>query len=215
MSITQKQVTYTASNSYETLNTLNEDTKNIWIVLHGIGYLSRYFIRHFDILPSKENYIIAPQAPSKYYLNNKYRRVGASWLTKENTDSEIENTLNYLDQVYLQEKITPNHNVIIFGFSQGVSVASRWVGLRKIPCQHLVLYAGGIPEKLTKKHFKYLMDKEAKVTCIVGDKDEYISEANRKKGTTKIDSIFNGRAKQILFDGGHEIKQEIISSLLD
>lgn len=215
MSLTQKQVTYTASNSYQTLNTFTKDTKNIWIVLHGLGYLSRYFIRHFDMLLPKENYIIAPQAPSKYYLNNKYRRVGASWLTKENTNTEIENTLNYLDQVYQQEKITSNHNVIILGFSQGVSIASRWVGLRKVPCQHLVLYAGGIPNELNKEHFLPLINEDVKITCIVGDKDEYINESARILGAKRIDTLFNKKAKQIVFDGTHEIKKEIILALLN
>ena len=91
MSKKSKQVTYQSINTYETLNDLTLKTKNIWIVLHGIGYLSRYFIDFFDGLPKEENYIIAPQAPSKYYLKNEYRYVGASWLTKENTVVETKN----------------------------------------------------------------------------------------------------------------------------
>ncbi|WP_291868541.1 esterase [Maribacter sp.] len=216
MSLTKKQVTYTATSSYQTLNSITTKTKNIWIVLHGIGYLSRYFIRYFDSLPADKNYIIAPQAPSKYYLKDNYKRVGASWLTKEDTDTEIHNTLNYLDQVYQQENIsTKKHNVIVFGYSQGVSIASRWSALCKIPCNHLVLYSGSIPNELEQEHFQYLLDQNAKITCIIGNKDEYISEDNRKKGADRIAVIFNGRAKQILFDGGHEIKKELISALLE
>ena len=100
----EKQVTYQTTNSYTTLNTLTDKTKNVWIVFHGIGYLSKYFLKYFDELPSEENYIIAPQAPSKYYLNDQYRHVGASWLTKENTANETQNVLNYLDTVFSSEK---------------------------------------------------------------------------------------------------------------
>ncbi len=67
---------FQTTNPYGTLNAPNPKTKNVWVVFHGIGYLSRYFLRYFDGLPSEENYIIAPQAPSKYYLNNEYRHVG-------------------------------------------------------------------------------------------------------------------------------------------
>ena len=62
----EKQVTYQTTNTYETLNTLSAKTKNIWIVLHGIGFLSKFFIKYFDELNAEENYVIAPQAPSKY-----------------------------------------------------------------------------------------------------------------------------------------------------
>ncbi|WP_298503330.1 esterase [uncultured Maribacter sp.] len=215
MSTAKKQATYTTTNSYETLNTITPNTKNIWIVLHGIGYLSRYFIRYFETLPTDKNYIIAPQAPSKYYLKDNYKRVGASWLTKEDTNIEIQNTLNYLDQIYQQEGISSKHNIIIFGYSQGVSIASRWVGLRKILCDHLVLYSGGIPNELKQKDFQYLLDQNSKITCIVGDKDEYISETNRKKEFAKINHLFQEKASQVLFDGGHEVKKEIIASILD
>ena len=82
-------------NTYETLNDFTDETKNVWIVFHGIGYLSKYFLKYFDELNPLDNYIIAPQAPSKYYLNSSYKHVGASWLTKENTETEINNNLNY------------------------------------------------------------------------------------------------------------------------
>lgn len=34
----EKKVKYTTTNTYETLNTLTNKTKNVWIVFHGIGY---------------------------------------------------------------------------------------------------------------------------------------------------------------------------------
>jgi len=78
MNPAEKQVSYQIKNSYSTLNNYTEKTKNVWVVFHGIGYLSRYFLKYFKHLDPEENYIIAPQAQSKYYLNNKYRHVGAS-----------------------------------------------------------------------------------------------------------------------------------------
>ena len=43
---TQKEAAYTSTNTYRTLNNLTEKTKNVWMVFHGMGYLSKYFT-HF------------------------------------------------------------------------------------------------------------------------------------------------------------------------
>ncbi len=59
----EKKITYKASNTYSVLNKYSENTKNIWFVFHGMGYLSKYFIKYFSHLDPEENFIIAPQAP--------------------------------------------------------------------------------------------------------------------------------------------------------
>ncbi len=210
----ENTVTYTRTNSYTTLNTLSETTENVWIVMHGLGYLSRYFIRHFDGLPSDKNYIIAPQAPSKYYLDASFTRVGASWLTKEDTQRETQNVMTYLDGVLTAEKIPENCNLIILGFSQGVSIASRWVAQSKIECDQLVLYAGGIPNELRPSDFDFLSKKHTKVTVIVGDNDEYVTDKRRKTESKKIRKLFSGKAEEILFEGGHEVKRDLINALI-
>ena len=214
MAHSEKTIDYTTTNTYSTLNSLTDNTKNFWVVLHGIGYLSRYFINFFDALPADENYIIAPQAPSKYYLNNAYRHVGASWLTKEETLQETKNVITYLDAVFTQERVPENCNLIVFGFSQGVSVAMRWVAQKKIRCSQLVLYAGGIPNELMPSDFDFLIKNGTKVTALVGNKDEYLSNEKQKSETGKIENLFAGRANQIVFEGGHELKKELINNLV-
>jgi predicted esterase len=212
MQFHEKQVTYTATNTYATLHSLTKKTKNIWIVFHGIGYLSRYFLRHFDELDGDENYIIAPQAPSKYYLNGQYKHIGASWLTKEHTNQEISNVLSYLDQVIENENIPGNCNLIVFGYSQGVSIATRWVAKRKIKCDHLVLYAGGLPNELDAEQFLFLKN-NCQVKFIVGDKDEYIQEDILTNQKNRIEELFHGRAELQIFDGGHELQKILINNL--
>lgn len=210
----KKQVTYQTTNTYETLNEFTDKTKNIWIVLHGIGYLSKYFIKYFDELNTDENYIIAPQAPSKYYLKNQYKYVGASWLTKENRILETSNVLTYLDAVYATEEFPPDCNLIVFGFSQGVSIATRWIASRKIKCSKIVLYAGGIPKELTPEDFDFLNYQETEVSVIVGDKDQYLTGEVMKYESGRIAELFQGKAKQNIFEGGHEVKKEIVNKLI-
>ncbi len=210
MALTQKQASYTTTNSYDTLNELTSQTKNIWIVLHGIGFLSRYFLKYFDELNPKENYIVAPQAPSKYYLKNEYRHVGASWLTKENTEQEKTNILAYLNAVMEAENLPTDRNLIVLGFSQGVSIATRWVAKNEIKCDHLVLFAGGIPKELVPTDFSFLENNGTKVSVLVGNQDQYLTPEVMKVQSKMIDTLFNGRAGQTIFEGAHEMKKELL-----
>ncbi len=213
MNAKENLISYTTNNSNSTLNKLSDKTKNVWFVFHGIGYLSRYFIKYFDELPSEENYIIAPQAPSKYYLNNEYRHVGASWLTKDATETAMNNLLNYLDNVYKIEAIPERCNLIILGYSQGVSVAMRWVARSKIDCNHMVLYAGGIPSELRIEDFDFL-SQTAKIKVIVGDADEYLTPERLQIEEQKIEKLFPVNAELVTFRGKHEIKKTIINELV-
>ena len=211
----EKQISYTSTNTYSTMNALNTSTKNVWIVFHGIGFLSRYFIKYFSELPKEENYIIAPQAPSKYYLNKDFKHVGASWLTKENTMLETTNVLNYLDNLFATINIPAHCQLIVLGFSQGVSIATRWTAKSKINLDQLILYAGGIPEELTPEDFKFLLARKAKVKLVLGNNDEFITEVRLEKEKEKMNSLFSGKAELIKFDGGHEIKKNVLIGLIE
>jgi predicted esterase len=211
MNSTEKEIFYTALKPYSTLNILTEKTKNIWFVCHGMGYLSRYFIRYFKELNEDENYIIAPQAPNTYYQGSDFKHVGASWLTKENTETETKNTLEYFDAIFKAENLPKHINLIVFGYSQGVSVASRFVAKRQIQCSQLVLHSGGLPKELIAGDFKFL---KAKVTLIYGDKDEYITEVRLKHENNRAKELFGKDVTIINFDGIHEVNTKIINHLV-
>ncbi len=205
----EKRVFYTTSNTYSVLNNYTEKTKNVWVVFHGLGYLSKYFINYFSKINPEENFIIAPQAPSKYYLGKSFKHVGASWLTKVNTLEETENVLTYVDQVYKTEIKTSPNNLIILGYSQGVSIASRWVASRKIRCAHLILHSGGIPTELKPKDFSFF-DEQTQVTYLYGNKDQYINEARKTEETLKGDRLFGKHLDIQVFDGVHEVNTDYI-----
>ena len=210
----EKQVNYTTSNTYTTLNTYSEKTKNVWLVFHGMGYLSKYFSKYFKGLQAEENFIIVPQAPSKFYLGNEYRHVGANWLTKVNTIEDTKSVLSYIDAVWTAEKPTTVPRFIVLGYSQGVSVAMRWLASRKISCDELVLHSGGIPKELNSKDFEYL-SRACKVTYIYGDKDPYITDARKTEETLKGDSIFGDKLSIEVFKGVHEVSKDFINRLAE
>ncbi len=209
----QKEVVYQSVNTYDTLNELTNKTKNVWLVFHGIGYLSRYFIRLFESLNKDDNYFIAPQAPSKYYKGEDYRRVGASWLTKENTYGETKNVLRYIDAVIAEEKI-PNHvSFIILGYSQGVSIASRWIASRNIDCDALLMVSGGFPKELHSDDFTFLSAK-TKIVHILGEKDPYFEiekvEAEKKRVQQILPQI-----EFLMHQGGHELDIATVKHLIN
>lgn len=212
----EQQISYTHTNTYTVLNTLSRKTKNVWFVFHGMGHLSRYFIKHFEGLDPEENFIIALQAPSKYYQDRKFKYVGASWLTKENTVLETKNVLTYVDAVWAEESKKwqkQSVNILLMGYSQGVSIVTRWASSRKMQCNQLLLHSGGIPTELEAKDFDYLSP-DTKVTYLYGDKDEYITEARKTEEHLKGSRLFGQRLTVTVFDGIHEVSDAGIEGLV-
>lgn len=212
MNSQEKEISYKTSNSYSTLNSLSEHTKNVWFVCHGMGYLSQYFLRYFKNLNIEENYIIAPQAPSKYYIQPKMH-VGANWLTRDNTESGMENILNYFDAIFESEKIPNDVNLIVFGYSQGVSVATRYLVKRQIQCSQLVLHSGGIPNELSAEDFKYLSE-TTQVKLIYGTKDQYLDEGRIQLETERAKMLFGNKLLVLPFEGKHVVNVGLIDGLV-
>ena len=210
----EKEIIYQTTNSYSTLNNLSESTKNVWFVCHGMGYLSRYFLKYFVDLNPEENYIIAPQAPSKYYVPPKLKHVGSSWLTKENTLKETDNVMHYFDAVFEAERIPKHLNLIVLGYSQGVSVALRYIAKRKLKCSQIVIMSGGIPKELNSVDFKFLNEK-TKVSLIYGNNDEFLDEDRLLKERNKSFELFGHTDLHMLpFEGKHEVNTTLINQMV-
>jgi len=212
MNSEEKEIGYQTKNSYSTLNTLTEDTKTVWFVCHGMGYLSRYFLKYFKGLNAKENYIIAPQAPSKYYIQPKMH-VGANWLTKDETKVGMQNILNYFDAIFETEAIPQDKNLIILGYSQGVSVAMRYMVFRKLQCSQLILHSGGIPKELIATDFEYL-NSSTSVKLIYGTSDEYLDEERIESESDRAIELFGSKVQFLPFDGTHVVNVDLINDLV-
>ena len=210
MNSAEKEISYKSTNSYSTLNILTKDTKNVWLVCHGLGYLSRYFLRYFKKLDPTENYIIAAQAPNKYYQGKSFKHVGACWFTKENTKTEVTNVCNYLHAILETEAIPKDKNIILFGYSQGVSVALRYLAKHKLKCKNIIIHSGGIPKELIPEDFKNL---NTKVSLIYGTKDEYLNQDRMTYETNRAEELFGANLEIIPFNGTHEINTELINSI--
>lgn len=181
---------------------ITPETKTIWIVLHGYGELSPYFIRKFNPLKYPENVIIAPEALSRFYLNGFNGRVGATWMTKEERETDIKDYIEYLENVY-SNFIEKELQINVIGFSQGAATASRWIGYTNNKIDNLILWCGVFPPDLpliTSQKYQKLKN----ILLVNGNNDEFITTQTISESINKIKSG-ELKIKEIIFDGGHEI----------
>lgn len=208
-----KTIQLTLSATYETYGSLSENTETIVFAFHGYGQLAKYFIRRFDILNSETAYVVAPQGLSKFYLSG-HKRVGASWMTKEDREIDLQNQLHYVQTVFETE--TKNMDlskvkIIVLGFSQGVATASRWLQKNQIPFDTFIAYAGMLGYELTASDFDFAKA-DAKVFGLLGDEDEFYNGENVAKFKEAFLAVFpNGNFE--MFEGKHEVKREVLERL--
>ncbi len=130
---------------YYTIGELTDQTRNIWFCLHGFGQLAQYFSRKFADLDDGQTLVVVPEGLSRSYLNGDYKRVGASWLTREDKQHELDDTLNYLNVLYdqlLNGRNSASFHITLLGFSQGAAMASRLLNSGHVRADRLILWAG-------------------------------------------------------------------------
>jgi len=210
-------INFDFSAPYFTLNELTEKTTDVWIACPGYGQLAKYFIRRFDVFDSEKHFVIALQGLSKFYLPDQ-KNVGASWMTKEDRETDMQNQRSYFEAVIAQnfiDKPLNNYIVHLMGFSQGVSMISRMAANSKIEFNTLVLWAGGFPPELGPADFDHIKD-DAKLKVVIGSNDEfYALDKNYQPEVDKMESAIGLKPDVIVFDGIHEVKREVLASCLD
>jgi len=198
---------------YYTVNELQEQS-TVWLICHGYGQLSKHFSRKFNSLDRQKNYLVFPQGLSKFYLDDKHARVGATWMTKEDRLTDIENQYNYLDAV-LNSAVGLNwqeKRINFFGFSQGVSTICRYAAHKKFNFNKLILWGGGIPPELEKEDFNF-MSSLMSVHMYLGDKDEYYTEEAYDLHVNKAKEIMGDRVQFTIFDGSHQVVPDLLKDL--
>lgn len=159
---------------------LNASTKYVWIVLHGYGYHAKYFLKKFESLTSSNTYIVAPEGLSRFYKDGLTGKVGASWMTKEDRLSEIEDSIFYLDKLYEQlfKSIDRTRvKLITLGFSQGGATLLRWLNNRKANTDHLALWGSKLPDDFDFEKDKDLFNISQNY-FFLGKSDQFLSYIN-------------------------------------
>jgi len=202
---------YTAR--YFQLGNLSKDTEHLIYVLHGYGQHAKYFLRKFIVLDNSKNCIIAPEGLSRFYLEGFSGRVGATWMTREDRLTDIDNYISYLNTIHssISKNLRDSTKVSVLGFSQGAATASRWIAKSNFSIDQLVLWAGIFPPDLDypneKEKFRNL-----KLHYVYGLNDPYILK-NRLNEMDEISKKLEVKPAVITFDGEHTINDEPLKKI--
>ena len=188
--------------------------KTIWFVIHGYGQLAQEFLNAFTNLVDDKTMIVAPEALNRFYQKSFSGEVGASWMTKEDRENEINDYLIFLNNVFSQitsNLFVPKLKINVVGFSQGTGTASRWILNKKVIADNLILCGGFLPKDIDCK-IASLLFKSTKLNYFIGTSDNII-----EKNSLAIEKIFlqehKIEANIFNYSGGHEVNQNLITNI--
>lgn len=208
MNIQSHHIAVTKTARYLTLGELSDQTEEIWIVIHGFAQLAEGFIRDFAALDNGKRYIVAPEALNRFYLKAGKPEVGATWMTKEERESEMKDYVVYLNTLYDALSIADyKAKIVVLGFSQGVATMSRWIYKNQRRIDTLIFYAGEIANELQNAESIATFD-QSKKYFVCGDQDQFINELNMPKVKSLLTTF-----EFISFEGKHEMKAEVLKGL--
>lgn len=195
-------------------STPTDSVKNIWFVLHGYSHLASDFIKLFDVIADHEILVVAPEGLSRFYVKGYFGNVGASWMTKVERMSDINDYIRYLDLVY--EDVIGKLNfvpekIIVLGYSQGGAAAARWAVMTSKKIDHLMVHSSEFPHDLDENLVREFSERSA-IRYVYSDKDEFIEEELFDQQMQRLNS-HGIRFTPVKFEGKHEIKEDVIRQL--
>ena len=186
-----------------------ERSTDVWIVCHGYGQLASRFLERFRPIEAEQRCIVAPEGLSRFYLTESptERRVGATWMTREDRLQEIDDYVRYLDGIYAKA-VTSGARVTALGFSQGTATVCRWTALGSSRVDRLIVWGGEVPPDLDLTRLRV-----PRLTLVFGTRDEFF--------TPKIIAATESRLRAhkipydlMPFEGGHEIDATTLRRLI-
>lgn len=206
---------------YYTLGGDADAVQTIWFLLHGYGQLAGDFIRYFADLAAPETLLVAPEAMNRFYLVGvdkapaRERPVGATWMTREDRESEIADYVEYLDALHkeiIARAGSPDVRVNLIGFSQGAATATRWVMHGRSRLDRLVLWGGLTPPEANLAAGTASL-RHVPLTIVVGKRDHYVTAELLAAERTRLDAS-NIPHDVIEFDGGHVVSRSVFPHLV-
>jgi predicted esterase len=156
--ITPHRIRVRRSARYYTLGPTHGFPRELWVVLHGYGQLAARFLAWFGPLDDGTRLVVAPEGLSRFYLDpiaerrgQASPRVGATWMTREDREHEIEDYIAYLEQLSNEIRrhlAGAGPRIVVLGFSQGTATMCRWLAASELRAEQVVLWAGGVPPEL-------------------------------------------------------------------
>jgi predicted esterase len=162
------------------LGTLDAETREVWLACHGYGQLAERFARGLAPLLGPGRAVVAPEGLHRFYLDPHdrpaaERRVGATWMTREDRETDIADTNAYLDAVAAAIHVpSPRARIATLGFSQGCATVARWAAASGIPLARIVLWGSGLPHDLDWERAVPRF-RTIPLTFVIGEQDGYLT----------------------------------------
>ncbi len=203
---------------YFTIGEPHASLRELWFVCHGYGQLAGRFVRHFESIAAPDRMIVAPEALSRFYVEVSGKthadtHVGASWMTREDRLSDIEDYIEYLDALHAHitdslEGASPTFTVL--GFSQGVATASRWLERTKVHVDRAFFWGSIIPTDVDFTTAPAL--RSARITTIAGTADEHATSEMLAAQRARL-AVHGIAYEHVSFNGSHRIDREVLGRL--
>lgn len=196
---------------YYTLGPQGASAREVWFLCHGYGQQAAAFLESFSGLDDGNRLLVAPEALSRFYLETGTsgrhgEQVGASWMTREERDAEIDDYVRYLEALRGQVLAPIGRSdvpVRVLGFSQGVATAARWVGQTGWRPQELILWGGLLPAELVGADPDRTLPL-VPLILVAGERDETLDQIRLRGQATQLrERGFN--CQQLSFGGGHRL----------
>jgi predicted esterase len=160
---------------------------------------------------------------SRFYLdpiptrrNDPSPRIGASWMTREDRESEIADYVAYLERLATEIRhplAGAAPRLVVLGFSQGTATVSRWLATSEMRVEQLVLWAGSIPPELDLAAWAARLHGAA-ITLVAGDEDELATTTAIAAEAERLSAA--GVAYNLVrFHGGHTVNPTALRQLAD
>jgi predicted esterase len=217
----ERHLTVSRTARLQLVGTPQDSVRELWLACHGYGQLAADFARQLAPAAAPERVIVVPEALSRFYLDAldagvQARRVGATWMTREDREAEIGDYVAYLDAAFASIRAElPSSGVTAhaLGFSQGVATVVRWVALGETRVDALTLWAGGLPHDLALEDYALRFDRTA-VTLVAGDRDKLVSEEAVATASDRLHAA--GIAHEVVrFAGGHRLDAAVLRRLTE
>ena len=207
----EHHIPVTRTARYYTLGELNEKTKDIWILIHGHKQLAGNFITGFQELTGEGSFLIAPEGLMRLYVKGESGDVGASWMTKEDRKSDINDYVNYLNRLFsdtIENKAKLfNLKINALGFSQGAATLSRWLVMGAAKINKAVFWCGSLAHDVDYSQAEKF--KQTEIHQVFAGDDRYYDsdfpaqqiEILRKAGIT---------SETFIFSGGHTVSVKLM-----
>lgn len=195
----------------------------VWLACHGYGQHPEHFLRHFRTVEAPNRLIVAPEGLSRFYLEQEgeaHHRVGASWMTREVREAEIEDYVRLLDTVYadvLTQAGVGRARLTAFGFSQGGATVTRWLArspmLGTPAAERLILWGSALPHDLDLGTQGGLLN-TVRLTLVAGDADPWATPERIAAQEAALDA--HGVAYEtVRFAGEHRLDGDVLRGLAE